>query len=45
MSGVALSEEPKPDRPAHRSGFEEDAIRNSLQRNCVEPRVCMLADL
>ena len=32
MSGVALSEDPKPDRSDQRSGFEEDAIRNSLQR-------------
>jgi hypothetical protein len=26
MSGVAVSDDPKPDRSDHRSGFEEDAI-------------------
>jgi hypothetical protein len=45
MSGVALSEDPKPDRPDHKSGFEEDAIRNSLQHNGAEARACILAHL
>lgn len=43
MSGVALSDDPNPDRSDHTSGFEEDAIHNSLQRNCAKARARVLA--
>jgi hypothetical protein len=45
MSGVALSEDPKPDRSDQRSGFEEDDIRNSLERIRPKARACVLAHL